>query len=425
MVITKTNAIKQRIVIPGDKSISHRAVMLGSLATGTTKIRNFLMGDDCLATIKCFEEMGIKIDQGPEITIYGNGLKGLKAPSKALDVGNSGTTIRLLSGILAGQNFSTTISGDASIESRPMNRIMTPLRQMNADITASRDETYAPLHIKPSKLKNTLYNSPVASAQVKSAVLLAGLYTEGETSVVEPVLSRNHTELMLKGFGATVKSDGTKATVTGFPDLQALDINVPGDISSAAFFLVAGLIVPDSEIHMENVGVNPTRAGIITVLQAMGGDITLHNQRTECGEPVCDIIVRSSRLKGTNISGDIIPTLIDELPVIAVAACFAEGTTTISDAKELRVKECDRITVMTTELKKMGADITAKEDGMVIEGVHALKGASIESHGDHRVAMSLAIAGLVAQGQTIIHNSECVNISFPQFFQIINNFTSQ
>ncbi len=422
MVITKTTTIKATIIIPGDKSISHRAVMLGSLAKGTTRVKNFLMGDDCLATIKCFEQMGVTIDQGEDITIYGNGLKGLKKPAQPLDVGNSGTTIRLLSGILAGQNFSTTISGDDSIESRPMNRIMTPLKQMNAAITASRDESYAPLHLEPSKLKNTLYNSPVASAQVKSAVLLAGLYAEGETSVVEPVLSRNHTELMLKGFGAHVKSEDTKATVTGFPDLQGLDINIPGDISSAAFFLVAGLIVPDSEIYMENVGVNPTRAGIITVLQDMGGDITLHNERLECGEPVCDITVRSSKLTGTTVSGDIIPTLIDELPVIAVAACFAKGTTTIADAKELKVKECDRIAVMTTELKKMGADITAKEDGMVIEGVGTLKVAAIETHGDHRVAMSFAIAGLVSEGETIIHNSECVNISFPQFFDIINSF---
>lgn len=421
MVITKTNNIKANITIPGDKSISHRAVMLGSLAKGTTKVTNFLMGDDCLATIKCFEQMGVRIDQGKDITIYGNGLGGLKQPTSPLDVGNSGTTIRLLSGILAGQNFSTTISGDDSIEQRPMNRIMIPLRQMDAHITASKDDSYAPLHISPTKLKNTLYNSPVASAQVKSAVLLAGLYTEGETSVIEPVLSRNHTELMLKGFGATVTSEGTKATVTGFPDLQGLDINIPGDISSAAFFLVAGLIVPNSEIYMENVGVNPTRAGILTVLQDMGGDITRHNERLECGEPVCDILVRSSNLTGTTISGDIIPTLIDEIPIIAVAACFAKGSTTISDAKELKVKECDRIAVMTSELGKMGADISAKEDGLIIKGTGTLKGAAIQSYGDHRIAMSLAIAGLVSEGETIIHNSECVNISFPQFFNIIND----
>ncbi|HHX60546.1 MAG TPA: 3-phosphoshikimate 1-carboxyvinyltransferase [Epulopiscium sp.] len=420
MVITKTTNINANITIPGDKSISHRAVMLGSLAKGITRVKNFLIGDDCLATIKCFEQMGIKITQDKDITIYGNGLNGLKQPSMPLDVGNSGTTIRLLSGILAGQDFSTTISGDDSIEHRPMNRILIPLRQMNADITASKDNSYAPLHIKPSTLQNTLYNSPVASAQVKSSVLLAGLYTEGETSVVEPVLSRNHTELMLTGFGAKVISRGTQATVEGFPALQGLDINIPGDISSAAFFLVAGLIVPSSEIYMENIGVNPTRAGIITVLQDMGGDITLHNQRIECGEPVCDILVRSSDLKATSISGDIIPTLIDEIPVIAVAACFAKGTTTISDAKELKVKECDRIAVMTCELSKMGADIVATDDGLIITGTSHLTGAPIETHGDHRVAMSLAIAGLVSEGETLIHNSDCVNISFPQFFKILD-----
>lgn len=421
MIITKKSNLKATITIPGDKSISHRAVMLGSLAKGVTRVKNFLIGDDCLATIKCFEQMGIKIDQDNHITIYGNGLNGLKRPSNPLDVGNSGTTIRLLSGILAGQNFSTRISGDDSIVQRPMNRIITPLRQMNANITASRDDSYAPLHIKPSKLKSTLYHSPVASAQVKSSVLLAGLYTEGETSVIEPVLSRNHTELMLKGFGATVKSNGSQATVEGFPKLRGLDIHIPGDISSAAFFLVAGLIVPNSEIYMENIGVNPTRAGIITVLQEMGGDITRHNPRLECGEPVCDLLVRSSNLIATSISGDIIPTLIDEIPVIAVAACFAKGTTTISDAKELKVKECNRIEVMTSELTKMGADITPTDDGMIIEGISCLKGASIESHGDHRVAMSLAIAGLASEGETVIHNSDCVNISFPQFFRIIHD----
>ncbi len=420
MVIKKISNIKANITIPGDKSISHRAVMLGSLAKGTTRVTNFLMGDDCLATIKCFEQMGIRIDQGEDITIYGNGLDGLKQANEPLDVGNSGTTIRLLSGILAGQDFASTISGDDSIEQRPMNRIMIPLRQMDANITASKGDSYAPLHIKPSKLKSLLYHSPVASAQVKSAVLLAGLYTEGETSVVEPILSRNHTELMLRGFGANVTSIGTKATVTGFPNLQGLDINIPGDISSAAFFLVAGLILPNSEIYMENIGVNPTRAGIIQVLQDMGGDITRHNERLECGEPVCDILVRSSDLIGTTISGDIIPTLIDEIPVIAVAACFAKGSTTISDAKELKVKECDRIAVMTSELGKMGANISAKEDGLIIKGTGSLEGAAVQSHGDHRVAMSLAIAGLVSEGETIIHNSECVNISFPHFFEIIH-----
>ena len=422
MIITKATQIKANIPIPGDKSISHRAIMLGSLAQGVTLVKNFLMGDDCLGTINCFKQMGIHIEQEKDIIIHGKGLHGLKKPSKPLNVGNSGTTIRLLSGILSGQNFSSVISGDASIEQRPMNRILLPLRQMNANILASSSDMYAPLNISPSLLKSTTYHSPVASAQVKSAVLLAGLYAEGETSVIEPTLSRNHTELMLQGFGGYVKSENNKATVQGNPSLQSLNICVPGDISSAAFFLVAGLLVPNSEIYMENVGVNPTRAGIITVLQNMGGDITLHNHRVECGEPVCDILVRSSDLHGISIGGNIIPTLIDELPVIAVAACFAKGTTVISDAQELRVKECDRIAAMTAELSKMGATISATEDGMIIEGTGALQGHEVESYGDHRVAMSLAIAGLVSTGETVINNPTCVNISFPQFFDIINSF---
>ena len=422
MIITRATQIKANIPIPGDKSISHRAIMLGSLAKGTTRVKNFLMGDDCLGTINCFKQMGIHIEQDKDIIIHGNGLHGLKMPCKSLDVGNSGTTIRLLSGILSGQDFPTIISGDASIEQRPMKRILAPLGQMNANILATSHNMYAPLNIKPSLLKNTTYHSPVASAQVKSAVLLAGLYAEGETSVIEPALSRNHTELMLEGFGAHVKVGNKKATVQGYPSLYSLDIRVPGDISSAAFFLVAGLLVPDSEIYMENIGVNPTRAGILTVLQDMGGDISLHNHRIECGEPVCDILVRSSDLRGTSISGDIIPTLIDELPVIAVAACFAKGTTVISDAQELRVKECDRIDAMTIELSKMGATILGTQDGMMIEGTCTLQGTTVESYGDHRVAMSLAIAGLVSSGETVIHNPSCVGISFPQFFNLIDSF---
>lgn len=424
MIIKKASKIKATIPIPGDKSISHRAIMLGSLAKGTTRVQNFLMGDDCLGTIQCFRQMGIHIEENQDIIIHGNGLYGLKKPLKALDVGNSGTTIRLLSGLLSGQSFSTSISGDESIEQRPMNRILVPLRQMNAQILAASHDMYAPLQMKPAVLKNIIYDSPVASAQVKSAVLLAGLYAEGETSVVEPTLSRNHTELMLKGFGASVRSVGTKATVQGHPSLHGLDIYVPGDISSAAFFIVAGLLVPESEIVMENIGINPTRAGIVTVLQEMGGDITLSNHRKECGEPVCDLLVRSSDLHGISISGDIIPTLIDELPIIAVAACFAQGTTVISDAQELRVKECDRITAMTIELIKMGARVSETEDGMIIQGTGALQGATVESYGDHRVAMSLAIAALVSEGETVIHNSECINISFPQFFNFIDSFIS-
>ncbi len=423
MIITQATNINKTIPIPGDKSISHRAIMLGSLAQGPTRVRNFLMGDDCLGTIHCFRQMGIQIDmdKNQPITIHGKGLHGLKKPTTPLDVGNSGTTIRILSGILSGQDFSSTISGDESIVERPMNRIILPLREMKAHIVATKDDSYAPLTIHPARLRPITYHSPVSSAQVKSAILLAGLYAEGTTSVIEPALSRNHTELMLKGFGAQVSSENTRAKVQGFPSLQGLDIRVPGDISSAAFFIVAGLLIPNSEIYMENIGINPTRAGIITVLQNMGGNITLLNPKTECGEPVCDILVKTSQLHSTSISGDIIPTLIDELPIIAVAACFAKGQTIISDAEELRVKECDRITAMTRELSKMGAKITETQDGMIIEGTGSLHGAPVKSYGDHRVAMSLAIAGLMAKGQTLIHNSECVNISFPQFFDLIKN----
>jgi len=424
MIITQARKINQTIPIPGDKSISHRAIMLGSLAKGTTKIENFLMGDDCLGTINCFRQMGITIDMeaNKPILIHGNGLNGLQKPASPLNVGNSGTTIRILSGILSGQDFQSVISGDASIEQRPMNRIILPLRQMNANITAAKEDSYAPLTINPATLQHTIFHSPVASAQVKSAVLLAGLYADGQTSVIEPALSRNHTELMLKGFGANITSENNKATVQGYPSLYGLDINIPSDISSAAFFIVAGLLLPNSKICMENIGVNPTRSGIITVLQDMGADITLYNHRVECGEPVCDLLVRTSDLHGITISGDIIPTLIDELPIIAVAGCFAKGKTLIADAQELRVKECDRITAMTTELSKMGARISETKDGMMIEGRGTLHGAAVESYGDHRVAMSLAIAGLMAKNETIIHNSECINISFPQFFQIINSF---
>lgn len=424
MIINKAKKLQGTLTVPGDKSISHRAIMLGSLANGTTRVSNFLMADDCLSTIHCFRQMGIHIEQTDHITIHGKGLKGLKKPSKTLDIGNSGTTIRLLSGILCGQEFPSIISGDDSIQQRPMNRIILPLRQMNACITAAREDTYAPLSINPSTLQSTIYHSPVASAQVKSAVLLAGLYAEGETTVIEPSLSRNHTELMLKGFGATVNIHNKKATLQGQPSLYGLDINIPGDISSAAFFIVAALITPNSELYIKNVGMNPTRSGIITVLKEMNGDITLENHREECGELVCDILVRSSELKGSSISGEIIPTLIDEIPIIAVAACFAQGTTVISDAEELKVKESNRIYTITHELKKMGASISETNDGMIIEGSGILHGADLESYGDHRIAMALAIAGLVANGEVFIHNSQCVNISFPQFFTLLNSLKS-
>ena len=416
MEIKKVNKLNGTLAIPGDKSISHRAVMFGSLAEGTTRITNFLEGADCLSTISCFRKMGINIqNNNGEILVRGKGLHGLTAPDDVLDVGNSGTTTRLISGILAGQDFISELTGDASIRKRPMKRIMTPLSQMDADIVSLNGNGCAPLKISGKKLQAIHYDSPVASAQVKSCVLLAGLYADGIKSVTEPVLYRNHTEIMLNYFGADVTSEGTTASVKPDPSLYGREILVPGDISSAAYFIAAGLLVPNSEILLKNVGTNPTRDGILRVCKAMGADITLLNETKE-GEPTADLLIRSSSLHGTTVEGAIIPTLIDELPMIAVMAAFAEGTTVIRDAAELRVKESDRIQVMTENLQKMGADIQATDDGMIINGGKPLHGAEIDSHLDHRVAMSFAVAGLLCDGPLMIRNGECVNISYPEFY---------
>lgn len=418
MRIKRTNGLKGRVSIPGDKSISHRSIMLGSIADGTTEVHNFLQGADCLSSIACFRQMGIDIENtGDIVRIHGRGLHGLKRPKNTLDTGNSGTTTRLMSGILAGQNFDCTINGDVSIQSRPMKRIITPLSLMGASIESVRGNDCAPLKITGQRLHGIHYDSPVSSAQVKSAILLAGLYAEGETSVTEPVLSRNHTELMLGACGGDISSEGTTATLHPVKRLEAQKIIVPGDISSAAYFMSAGLIVPGSEICIENVGINPTRDGMIRVCQAMGGNIALENIREICGEPVADIIVRHSSLHGTVVEGDIIPTLIDELPIIAVMAAFAEGQTIIRDAAELRVKESDRISVMAENLSVMGVDITPTTDGMIINGGRTPRGARIQSHMDHRIAMSFAVAALASDGETDIIGSDCVNISYPTFYQ--------
>ncbi|MCR4690993.1 MAG: 3-phosphoshikimate 1-carboxyvinyltransferase [Lachnospiraceae bacterium] len=409
--------LKGEITIPGDKSISHRSVMFGALSEGKTRIRNFLTGADCLSTLSCFEKMGIRSQtQGDELIIEGKGLYGLKDPVDTLYTGNSGTTTRLISGILAGQSFSSRLTGDASIEKRPMKRVIDPLTLMGAKIRSEKGNGCAPLCIEPAPLRGIEYHSPVASAQVKSALLLAGLYAEGNTTVVEPVLSRNHTELMLEMFGGTVESEGTRATVTPAPVLRGCDILVPGDISSAAYFIAAALIVPGSEVLIKNVGINPTRAGILEVAKMMGGDITLENEKSGPGEPCADLLVRSSSLKGCVIGGDLIPTLIDELPVIAVMAAFASGTTHIKDAAELKVKESDRIMSISENLKKMGADVIPTEDGMFIEGGKALHGTVIDPYLDHRIAMSFAVASLMADGETTIENKSCVDISYPTFY---------
>ena len=417
MKIKRIKGLKGTVSIPGDKSISHRSIMLGSIAEGTTEVHNFLHGADCLSSIACFRQMGIDIENdGDIVRIHGQGLHGLKRPENILDTGNSGTTTRLMSGILAGQSFDCTINGDASIQSRPMRRIITPLSLMGASIESLRGNDCAPLKITGQKLHGIHYDSPVSSAQVKSAILLAGLYADGETSVTEPVLSRNHTELMLGACGGDIHSKGTTATLRPVKRLEAQKIIVPGDISSAAYFMAAGLIVPDSEICIENVGINPTRDGMIKACQAMGGNISLENIHDVCGEPVADILVRSSSLHGTVVEDAIIPTLIDELPIIAVMAAFAEGQTIIRDAAELKVKESDRITVMVDNLKRMGADIEGTEDGMIIHGGRPLHGATIDSHLDHRVAMSFAVAGTICDGTVDILNGDCVKISYPEFY---------
>ena len=421
MIFTKIgfkHPLKGEINVPGDKSISHRAVMFGSLSKGTTEVTNFLQGADCLSTIDCFRQLGITIENTSEkILIHGKGLHGLTKSDKILDVGNSGTTTRLISGILAGQPFETILNGDKSIQSRPMKRIIEPLSLMGADIISLRGNNCAPLQITGSQLHGMDYTSKVASAQVKSCILLAGLYADSLTSVTEPSVSRNHTELMLRGFGANVVCKDKTATITPDPDLIGQKIEVPGDISSAAYFIAAGLIVPGSEILVKNVGINPTRDGLIRVCQAMGADITLLNKREHGGEPVADILVRYSSLKAAAIEGEIIPTLIDELPMIAVIACFAKGTTIIKDASELKVKESDRIAVMVDNLSRMGAHITATDDGMIIEGGYPLHGAEIDSHLDHRIAMSFAVAALASEGETTIRDADCVKISYPNFYE--------
>lgn len=417
MKIKKQTGLRGTLTVPGDKSISHRAVMFGALAKGTTRITHFLEGADCLSTISCFRKMKIEIERNQDqILVHGKGLHGLQAPSGILDVGNSGTTTRLISGILAGQNFSSEIDGDASIRTRPMKRIMAPLASMGADIISRNNNGCAPLIITGKPLHAVHYDSPVASAQVKSCVLLAGMYADGITSVTEPFLSRNHTEIMLNYFGAKVSSTGTSAAIYPEPVLEARDIVVPGDISSAAYFIAAGLLTPDSEILLKNVGINPTRAGILKVCRSMGADITLLNENPE-GEPTADLLIRTSSLKGTVIQGADIPTLIDEIPMIAVMAAFAQGTTIIRDAQELKVKESDRIAVMVDNLKRMGADIEGTDDGMIIHGGRPLHGAAIDSHLDHRVAMSFAVAGTICEGEMEIQDAQCVDISYPEFYK--------
>ena len=420
--IKAMGALKGEVQIPGDKSISHRAVMLGSIARGATEISHFLSGADCLSTIHCFQKMGIEIEQSKDLVlVHGRGLRGLKAPRGILDTGNSGTTTRLICGILSGQDFSSVLSGDDSLNSRPMKRIMDPLNQMGARITSIQDNNCAPLRIEPGTLHGIRYVSPVASAQVKSSVLLAGLYADSPVSVTEPVLSRNHTELMLGSFGADISSelhaDGSAtASVSPCAELYGQKIQVPGDISSAAYFIAAGLLVPGSRLLVKNVGINPTRAGFLEICRKMGADIGYLNRQSQGGEETADLLVTPNPLTGTVIEGAVIPSLIDEIPILAVMAAFAEGTTVIRDAAELKVKETNRIQTVTENLLAMGAEIIPTEDGMIIHGTGALKGTQIQSHLDHRIAMAFSVAALAAEGTTTILDSQCVDVSYPGFF---------
>jgi 3-phosphoshikimate 1-carboxyvinyltransferase len=412
-------ALRGRIQVPGDKSISHRALMLGALAEGQTTISGLLLGEDPRSTASCFRSLGATISElnSEQVIVTGIGLGQLQEPIEVLDAGNSGTTMRLMLGILASHpDRFFTVTGDASLRSRPMRRVIDPLRQMGAQIW-HRQGGFAPIAVQGQRLQPIRYHSPIASAQVKSCILLAGLMAEGETTVVEPALSRDHSERMLQAFGATIAVDPEQcsATVTGGARLQGQSVVVPGDISSAAFWLVAGAIVPDSDLTIVNVGVNPTRTGILEALWQMQADITLENERTVAGEPVADLRVRSSALKAGAIAGDVIPRLIDEIPILAVAAAVAEGTTTIRDAAELRVKESDRLAVMATQLQQMGVAVTEHPDGLDITGGADLQGAAVDSHTDHRIAMSLAIAALRARGTTTIHRAEAAAISYPDF----------
>lgn len=425
-IIKKTPNFKGEIKVAADKSISHRAVMFTALAEGESVINNFLLAEDTIATLNCFRCLGINIAQNnQQLVVQGQGLNGLLEPTRILECGNSGTTMRLLTGLLSGVNFFSILSGDDSLNKRPMSRLIKPLTSMGANIMARGNGVYAPLAIKGHNLTGVTYHTPMASAQVKSALILAGLYADSPTSIIEAKKSRDHTERMLSALGADIVETDLTVTIAPQPQLRPQTINVPNDISSAAFFIVAASIIKDAQILIKNVGINPTRAGILEVLYSMGANIKKENEMIVGGEAVADLIVTSSNLKSVEIKGDIIPRLIDELPILAVAMAVAEGTSLVKDAAELRVKETDRIKAICTELGKMGVSIRETADGFSIEGAYdKLKGTIVDSWGDHRIAMSLAIAGLVADGETIINNAGVVDISFPEFWEKIRQLTN-
>jgi 3-phosphoshikimate 1-carboxyvinyltransferase len=419
--IAAGSPLRGEITVPGDKSISHRSIMLGSLGRGTTLVHGFLQGEDNRATLNAFRAMGVTIDELPDgrLKIEGRGLHGLQEPADVIDCGNSGTTMRLMLGLLAGQSFFSVLSGDRYLRRRPMKRVVQPLAAMGGRIWGRQGGELAPLAIQGGPLVAARYDSPIASAQVKSALLLAGLYAEGETTVREPHLSRDHSERMLAYFGADVRPFTGGVTIAAGPELEGREVFVPGDISSAAFFLVAALITPGSELLIRRVGINPTRSGVIDILRRMGGDIELVDVRELSGEPVADLLVRGSDLRGMEIGGSLVPRAIDEFPVISVAACFAEGVTVIRDARELRVKETDRIAAMTEELTRLGGEVEARDDGMVITGISGLRGGRVGSHGDHRIAMSMAVAALRAEAPVVIEDTDCTETSFPGFWSLL------
>lgn len=417
---TDIQSLRGEIAVPGDKSVSHRSIMFGALAEGETVVKNFLPGADCLSTIACFQKMGVSIEQnGKQVRVVGNGFNGLIEPDEVLDVGNSGTTIRLMMGILAGQNFSAVLAGDKSIAKRTMTRVVKPLQEMGAAIDGRNNGEFAPLHIRGGHLHPISYVLPVASAQVKSAILLAGLQADGETVVIEPEETRDHTERMIRQFGGQVDKVDNAIKIQGHQVLKGTEVYVPGDISSAAFFMVAAAITENSEVVLKNVGLNPTRTGIIEVMQNMGADLTVE-ELPSTGEPVGNITVRSSKLKGTTISGKLIPRLIDELPIISLLATQAEGTTVIRDAAELKVKETNRIDTVAHELSLLGANVTPTDDGLIIEGGTALHGGNVTSYGDHRIGMMLAVAALIAKGKIELDDPSAIDVSYPEFFDHLN-----
>nr|WP_279325922.1 3-phosphoshikimate 1-carboxyvinyltransferase [Bacillus sp. FJAT-47783] len=424
--LSKQQSLRGEIQVPGDKSISHRAVMFGAIANGKTKIENFLTGEDCLSTISCFQKLGVDIMQeGDSVIVHGRGFEGLQEPKHILDVGNSGTTTRLMLGILAGLPFHCAIIGDDSIAKRPMDRVTVPLRKMGAKIDGREHGRYTPLSLRGGGLSAIHYSSPVASAQVKSAILLAGIQAEGVTTVEEPYKSRDHTERMLQAFGVDIEVSDTSVSIHGGQALKATDVYVPGDISSAAFFLVAAAIVPNSSITLKNVGVNPTRAGIIEVMKNMRASIFIEEKGYH-SEPLADLTVQTSQLVGTEISGEMIPKLIDEIPIIALLATQADGQTVIKDAEELKVKETNRIDTVVGELRKLGANIEATDDGMIIHGRTPLKGGvKVSSHGDHRIGMMLGIASLICEESIELENFEAINVSYPLFFDHLKRLSKQ